>query len=179
MKKYIGLSLIVILLIGVSLFIWQQKNISFFDQNVYVVEGSELKFKLPLGWTAKPYPLNNELNTMIFINDKDFDFPDAWGGPLTPIILTILKDQKIEEGSHKALVENEPDLQVENFLFKKYPAIKIKGSPVNDYYFKGTYYESLSIQRGTDAIHLYYYDGNPQSLKYVKEYNFIIESLEI
>lgn len=185
MKKIIFILFIVVLLIG-GFFWWQQgevtiddtipKNSAQLNNKVYTIEEADVKFAIPAGWYAKPYPVDNKI---VFLSPKDFQFPEAWGGPLTPIIITVHKDRLINYEVHKTFIKEEPHLEVENLEFKGYQAIRVKGVPKVTSYLEGRYYEGISIQRGVDVIEINYYGGGPELPEYLEKYHSIIESLEI
>ena len=186
MKKNITILFVVALLIGGFLW-WQQKEATnggiFPEKNdqsnegqSYTIEEVGVKFAIPSGWYAKPYPV---ASTTVFLSPKDFEFPGAWGGPLTPIIIVVDENRLIDDEAYESLLETEPHLQVENLEWQGYQAIRVSGVPKDTGYLAGKYYESFSIQRGTDSIKIDYYGGDPELPEYLDKYRFIVDSLEI
>lgn len=172
-KKYIIALLILLVIIIAGYFIFsnyqQDKSV------IYTNNEFKVSFSVPLGWFAKPMPSSS---STIFLSPKDFEFPGIWEGPLTPIIIGMNHDGTLDDEANQALRLSEPDLKAEYTKSKGYNALSIKGVPVSDGYFSGRYYESFSIQRGTDIIDITYFGNNPDP-KYKTEFDFIVQSLNL
>jgi len=143
-------------------------------QSIYADKINGLEFALPIGWFAKPYPYSS---STVFVNPKDFEFPAAWGGPLTPITVMVAIKDNLRNDHINALLKDEPGLQVTESLTNGLKTLIIEGVPQNTTYLEGRYYKIISIQKGPRIITVDCI-GDTTRPQYLKECDELAQSIK-
>ena len=143
--------------------------------NVYQDNELGLVISLPVGWVAKPYPIDS---TTIFISPVDFEFPDAWGGPLTPVTVMLSEGGDMEEMAKKRLEGYGGSLVLTREKIQGLQAIRVKGVPSPELgYIGGRYVDSVYLSQNNRVLDITYYadDNTPE---YQVEFDQLIKTIQ-